>query len=137
MEAVGADGFVHDGAGIVWCDLLQTLLAFDEIAAGLAAFVVTLDHRQFFSHVQGDVVVLRATVAASTFGRSILSNQKVVVALGESVLSDTSSNPVFEMGVNLKEPMQFASIDQLRWLAVNGSGENGDKLGGLHDASSW
>ncbi|MOA42650.1 hypothetical protein D3C78_1647170 [compost metagenome] len=94
-------------------DLLETLLTLDEVPASLATFLVALDHRQLFGHVEGDVVVLRATITTTAFGCSILSDQNKVLLLRESVLCDTPGDPILEVGVHLKETMEFASIDQL------------------------
>ena len=47
--------------------LLSTAFALNEVPAGLASLVVVLDHGDFFSHIQGENMILRRSTTVGGF----------------------------------------------------------------------
>ncbi|EZA36790.1 hypothetical protein BW70_03645 [Escherichia coli O174:H8 str. 04-3038] len=76
-----------------WLNVAKFLFALDEVAADLAAFFVTLNHRRFFGCVEGEVIVFATAIASSTFDFPIWGNQNIVLIFNETIFSNAFCNP--------------------------------------------
>ena len=112
----------------------------DEVAAGLTAAVVVLDHRQLFGHVKAEVVV-ESGCGSFALARLVLPyrfcfhrNDRKILILLESVLLDAVLDPVGELVAAFKIGVQLAGVADVGRDAADGAGEDADELrfwGGL------
>jgi len=109
-------------------------LAGDEVAPGLPAHVVVLDHRQLFGHVEGQVVV-DARAPAEVFPR-FGENLHVVATGNKSVFFDAGFYPCGEVPLDLHEGMQGTCIAQPDGGIGKGAREDGNESGCARDEIS-
>ncbi|MFZ2973604.1 MAG: hypothetical protein WA049_13280 [Ferribacterium limneticum] len=111
--------------------LAQFLLGLDEVAANLPADLVVFDHRQFFGHVEGEVIV-EATLTRLSI-RPIRQIWRIVLSFNKTVLLDAILDPVREVATDLQRAVQVAGIAILGSLFDELAGEYRDKLLSSHD----
>ncbi|GCX15807.1 hypothetical protein HmCmsJML099_02529 [Escherichia coli] len=87
---------------LYWLNVAKFLFALDEVAADLATFFVTFNHRKLFGCVEGEVVFL-AVVTASTFCFPNLGSNHIVLIFNETIFSNTFCYPRCKAFTNPKE----------------------------------